>query len=311
MNGPMRYTDPSGYEVEEIVISGVRPRHTTYDYSLSPSAILMMAQGWLDYDLRNFYEEMNRGMAMAFAQALNPIPMSSLSQGGPAGAASSAAAGMGPGRTPGGGVANVVGRSASGDSVGGNLVRHMVGGIEKVVKSVVNTLIGENYGSAWSSLFGRWVRGPTGGFMPQKIADGLRDVGRNVPESAAANGMHAWHAGSNAYLAKSFGLLGAPIILLGGLFHETPLDAGSFSAEQRFQGTVNHVLDSTTDVVANVFGMAIGYFGGSVRNAIKWGNHIPGPGELDPAFGGGGPYQGTPSDAWGQYPKALTTLLTP
>jgi len=165
---------------------------------------------------------------------------------------------------------------------------------------VVSFFIGENYGAAWRSLFTeKWVRGPTGGMLPESLASDLAAVGRSVPGDAANNGMHAWHAGSNALMAKKFGLLGAPLVFLAGVYHETPLDWGSFRAEQHYQGTVNHILDSVTDIGANIFGMAMGYSGGGVDRAVRWGNHIPGPGETDPAFGGGGPYNGHPSSAWG------------
>ena len=150
-----------------------------------------------------------------------------------------------------------------------------------------------------------WVNGATGGRLPLSLAQGLLEVHRNVPEDAYKNGMHAWHAGSNAYLAQELGLVGAPLISLGGWFHESPLDWGSFWAEQKFQGTVNHYLDSMTDIWANHFGMLMGYRyrGQGVRMAITLGNHIPGPGDPDPAFGGQGAYTGDPTKAWGQYPK--------
>lgn len=179
-------------------------------------------------------------------------------------------------------------------------------GVGVAGKIVIDRVIGENYGAAWRSMFTeKWVNGPTGGKLPQSLADGMKAVGASVPADAAANGMHAWHAGSNAYLAGKLGLIGAPALFAGGLFHESPFDWGSFQAEQQFQGTVNHVLDSTMDIVANVFGMGVGYLnpGVGVDDAVKWGNYIPGPGEPDPAFGGGGPYKGNPADAWGQYPK--------
>jgi hypothetical protein len=104
-----------------------------------------------------------------------------------------------------------------------------------------------------------WVNGPTGGRLPLSLAQGMLDVHRNIPADAFKNGMHAWHAGSNAYLAQELGLIGAPLISLGGWFHESPLDWGSFWAEQKFQGTVNHYLDSMTDIWANHFGMLMGY----------------------------------------------------
>jgi hypothetical protein len=168
---------------------------------------------------------------------------------------------------------------------------------------IVDWVVGRDSGAAWRSAFtDSWVRGPTGGVLPERLANGLRDVGRSVPSNAAANGMHAWHAGSNAFLAEELGVVGAPLILLGGIYHESPLDWESFKGEQHWQGTVNHVLDSVTDIGANVFGLGMGYLGGGVDRATRWGNYIPGPGEPDPAFGGGGPYNGNPLDAWGQYP---------
>ena len=127
-----------------------------------------------------------------------------------------------------------------------------------------------------------------------------------TPADAYKNGMHAWHAGSNAYLAREFGIVGAPLIFLGGAFHESPLDWKSFMAEQDFQGTVNHFLDSFTDMIANSFGMWLQYKYPSphtVGGAIYLGNYIPGPGDPDPTFGGGGAYNGDPTKAWGQYPQ--------
>jgi hypothetical protein len=120
--------------------------------------------------------------------------------------------------------------------------------------------------------------------------------------------MHAWHAASNALSARKLGILGAPLALAAGVFHESPLDWGSFKAEQHYQGSINHFLDSATDIGANVFGLALGYSkwggptGALVTRVAEWGNYIPGPGEPDPALGGGGPYDGNPSEAWGHYP---------
>jgi hypothetical protein len=180
-------------------------------------------------------------------------------------------------------------------------------GVANFFKGAIDWVIGEDFGAAWRSAFTeKWVPGPTGGLMPESLAKGLREVGLSLPDDATANGMHAWHAGSNAYLAQKLGIVGAPLIFLGGLYHESPLDWGSFQAEQHFQGTVNHILDSTTDIVANLFGMLVGYTvptKSAVDIAVRAGNYIPGPGEPDPAFGGKGPYKGNPVDAWGQYPK--------
>jgi RHS repeat-associated protein len=192
----------------------------------------------------------------------------------------------------------------------------MAEGVGIAGKMVIDRVIGENYGAAWRSMFTeKWVDGPTGGKLPQSLADGMSAVGSGVPANAAANGMHAWHAGSNAYLAGKLGLIGAPALFAGGLFHESPLDWDSFKAEQSGyidqaglkhpgQGTVNHILDSTMDIVANVFGMGVGYLNPnvSVPDAVSWGNYIPGPGDPDQAFGGvGHEYNGKPWKAWGGY----------
>ncbi|MFH1467130.1 MAG: DUF4157 domain-containing protein [Pseudomonadota bacterium] len=174
--------------------------------------------------------------------------------------------------------------------------------------AAVDWTIGENGGEAWGDIWdgvtgaAPLVPGPTGGVLPQSLADEMWQVNGMVPSDAAENGMHAWHAGTNAMLAEKLGIVGAPLIFLGGLYHESPLDRESFKAEQDWQGTVNHLLDSTTDIVANTLGMGIGYLDPSddaVQHAITVGNEIPGPGDPDPAFGGpGGGYGGHPSAAW-------------
>jgi hypothetical protein len=65
------------------------------------------------------------------------------------------------------------------------------------------------------------------------------------------------------------------------------------------------VLDSATDIIANLWGIGLGLLlpgDVSIDAAMQTGNHIPGPGDPDPAFGGGGAYKENPFDAWGQYP---------
>jgi RHS repeat-associated protein len=182
----------------------------------------------------------------------------------------------------------------------------LVGAVAALLRGLVELVIGENYGEAWRGFFVPWAEGPTGGFLPGAISKILKGVAELVPRNAFANGMHAWHAGSNAALAKALGLLGAPLILLGGILHETPLDYQSFVTEHRFQGTLNHALDSLTDIGANVFGMGVGYIvprgTAAIEAAVRFGNYIPGPGEPDPRFGGRGAYTGDPTLAWGQYP---------
>lgn len=156
----------------------------------------------------------------------------------------------------------------------------------------------------------KWAPGgptglPTDLKLPPTLAGDLRDARSKVPADANKNGMHAWHAASNAAIANRLGPFAAPFLWLAGLVHESPIDWKSFKAEQHYQGTVNHVLDSTMDIVSNTFGILLGLLLPrklAVRAAASLGNYIPGPGDPDPAFGGAGAYTGDPSDAWGQYP---------
>jgi RHS repeat-associated protein len=146
----------------------------------------------------------------------------------------------------------------------------------------------------------------TGGRLPLSLAKRLLLVEANdVPDNAYMNGMHAWHAGTTAELASDLGPIGAIFVWLGGLYHETPLDWASFKQEQQHQGTVNHFLDSATDILANTYGATLGLLLPNVY-AAKFGalsgNYIPGPGEPDRAFGGKGDYNGNPFAAWGEYP---------
>jgi hypothetical protein len=169
--------------------------------------------------------------------------------------------------------------------------------------------IGENYGEFWRrNICDPWIQGPTGGYMPISIREGMSDVYLNLPRSAPNNGMHAWHAGSNAYLVQKIGVIGVPLIIFGGLVHETPLDFKSFCVEQETQGSINHTLDSITDIVANVLGVTLGILRIDPKTAAKIGDWIPGPGEPDPAFNHGNVipnYQqtGNPLCAWGYGPS--------
>jgi len=156
----------------------------------------------------------------------------------------------------------------------------------------------------------KWEHGPTGGMVPKSLKKVMEDVRSLEPPFTAPNawwknGMHGWHAGTNAAITNRLGPVMAPLIWVAGLYHESPADWESFKAEQAHQGTVNHVLDSLTDIVANTFGILVGLLlprkiASSV--AARAGNYIPGPGEPDPAFGLGHDYTGNPADAWGQYP---------
>ena len=155
------------------------------------------------------------------------------------------------------------------------------------------------------ALTEKWVPGNTGGVLPESLAKGMDNVSKQLPDDSYKNGMHSWHSGTNAAIANKTGILMSIFQFLGGIFHESPLDSESFKAEQYHQGTVNHFLDSTTDIIANTVGMCIGYLlprDLATNAAISLGNYIPGPGEPDPAFGGTGDYKGNPVDAWGQYP---------
>ena len=177
------------------------------------------------------------------------------------------------------------------------------------VEVPIEWCIGENYGEFWRrDIWGLWSQGPTGGYMPKSIREGMLGVRQNLPNSAPNNGMHAWHAGSNAYLVHELGVIGVPLILVGGLVHEMPLDYRSFCDEENNQGSINHALDSITDIVANVLGVSLGSLGIDPRTAAEIGDWIPGPGEPDPAFNHGKVvpnYQqtGNPSGAWGYGPS--------
>jgi RHS repeat-associated protein len=143
------------------------------------------------------------------------------------------------------------------------------------------------------ALFEKWTSGTTGGKMPTSLVALMESVQTTVSidhPDAGLNGMHAWHAGTNAVLSNKLGPIGALVVFLGGLFHESPFDRGSFGAEQTYQGTINHILDSGSDIIANVFGISMGLLlpkTWAEKISIKLGNQIPGPGDADPAFGGG------------------------
>ena len=142
--------------------------------------------------------------------------------------------------------------------------------------------------------------------MPRRLAKDVYEAGevqQVLAPDARDNGMHAWHAATNAHLANRLGPIGAPLLWLAGLYHET-FDFGSVSAEQDNQGTVNHILDSTMDIVANTWGILLGLILPrrlAVGAAAITGDYIPGPGDPDPVVGGTGTYHGRPWDAWGPY----------
>ncbi len=162
----------------------------------------------------------------------------------------------------------------------------------------------------------KWGPGGTTALaVPRSFANDMDITARRADQvsngTAALNGMHAWHASTNAIAADRVGPFGVPFLILAGVVHESPIDWGSFQAEQTNQGTVNHILDSLTDIVANIFGCIIGLLiprRWSVFVAALLGNQIPGPGDPDPTMVGhvgGGDYAGNPGRAWGQYPPPL------
>jgi hypothetical protein len=137
---------------------------------------------------------------------------------------------------------------------------------------------------------------------------------------ANLNGMHSWHAGSNAHLSTRLGPVGSIFLWLAGLYHQT-FDIESFKGEQYWQGTTNHILDSLTDIVSNTFGILVGMLLSRhlAVHAASWlGNYIPGPGEPDVAFGGAGmpyghgPRANEPRRAWAITRRfAAPVLLAP
>jgi len=157
---------------------------------------------------------------------------------------------------------------------------------------------------------GSYEEGPTGGMLPPSLSNEIsiaQSVQQHVAPDAYLNGMHAWHAATNARLSNRLGPGGIIVIFLAGIYHETPLDSGSYSAEEEAQGTINHILDSVTDIIANVWGIAVGLTHSreeATERAARTGNYIPGPGEPDRQFNPHGvPYTGDPRVHWGNYPR--------
>jgi RHS repeat-associated protein len=162
---------------------------------------------------------------------------------------------------------------------------------------------------------GRWFvrKGPD---VPRTFQDDINLAYKNLPKDSWKNGHKAWHASTNALLANRMGP--NPIALAGlwlwGVGHELPTDPVSFQDEQRNQGTVNHILDSLLDIVANTIGIIIGLvlprtgtgpIPGAREGAAWFGlNLIPGPADQDKTAGGPGRfYQGNPLDAWTKWKK--------
>jgi len=197
-----------------------------------------------------------------------------------------------------GGIGKTVGKLIGGDRLGA----------KKEIKEAGIGLLGiEGLGAAITQ---KWIEGPTGGKLPESLSQDLSEVNEKVWDPTFIgrpdlNGMHAWHAGSNARVANKVGPIGTLFALIGGVYHETPFDKFSFKAEQNAQGTVNHIIDSFTDIISNIVGASVGLLlpkSIATNFAIKIGIQIPGPGDPDPKGEGTGGYTGNPLNAWGQYP---------
>ncbi len=158
-----------------------------------------------------------------------------------------------------------------------------------------------------------WEKAQTGGKLPPSINELLNKAG---DEDAilgkgvgGLNGHKAWHAGTNAGIAYSIGPVGAIFQILGGVFHE--VDVWSPEAardEYKNQGGTNQFLDSSGDIVANAYGMVVGWFtvnpNAGIPFAMRTANYIPGP--TDPWKTNRPTYHNqnppNPINAWGGYP---------
>jgi hypothetical protein len=145
--------------------------------------------------------------------------------------------------------------------------------------------------------------------MPATLVADIKDTKKDIPEDAGRNGFHAWHAANSAVVTNRLGALGAVGVWIAGVVHETPLDKQSFRDEQKAQGTVNHILDSTGDIFANTLGIALGLLlprAVAIKVAAFLGNYIPGPADptSPPGFGKswGKPYMGDPWVNWRHQP---------
>jgi|GEM_PF-598312 len=182
--------------------------------------------------------------------------------------------------------------------------------IGHVGKEIAKSLLGDDYGATLFRIITfreKWVNIDTGfGYMkvPQTLAEKVKTIFAYASDSAKQNGYHEEHAGVNAAMARQLGLLGAPLIFAGGVYHEIDIygkNFGSFGIEQRNQGTVNHIFDSLGDIAANVTGILTGLFdrgSNGIGDAMRVGNSIPGPTDF---WATGQVYRGNPAEAWGPY----------
>lgn len=167
----------------------------------------------------------------------------------------------------------------------------------------------EVVGEKWDTRLGT-----SGNFKgPRTLAGDIGYAWEHKSKDAWKNGYHSWHAATNAVVAQRVGPnpIALAGLVIGGIIHESPLDWESFKEEQSNQGTVNHILDSLTDIVANITGIIIGLLlprKPAVAVAAWVGRYvIPGPADHDPKVGGAGEaYSGNPLDAWWKwrYPPA-------
>ena len=166
----------------------------------------------------------------------------------------------------------------------------------------------------WRRIISSYFSGDTIDGMPRYIAE-ARDALINGPDypdgdiAGALNGHHPWHAGTNTMITQKVGLLGLPLLIAGGIYHETPFDPTWWTVEQVNQGTVNHLLDSAGDLVANTYGQILGLFGprdySTIKFAMRSGNYIIGPSDSDKGVAGGtgGTYRqagSNPLNGWGK-----------
>jgi hypothetical protein len=166
-----------------------------------------------------------------------------------------------------------------------------------LVLGVLDFAIGEDFARGWTlALSGPLEKGVSSGRVPNGVRGKLEVVRDRSPKDLNTNGAKSWHAGSNAKLAQTLGVIGAPLILAWGIGHET-VDIEGIKKEWHWQGPRNLVLDSLGDILANALGLSIGYLlSGTTFDEVEvamWAsNIIPGPEDPDPDVNGDGvPYR--------------------
>jgi len=85
--------------------------------------------------------------------------------------------------------------------------------------------------------------------LPESLAVEVGNAEANSPipaQELALNGMHGWHAGTNASLAGRLGIFAAPIQWLGGLWHEVDPSAVSAELAAQVQSTPSSIPSVTS-----------------------------------------------------------------